>query len=104
MTNFGEIIKAINRMPEALAAEQWEAMKTDPEAVEKHVLEWAKDNPEPRYPTWGEWLCEVGVSRISSYEDGRPIYSRTRKFYEEMDAATAQALGISPIPRKDVKT
>lgn len=103
MTNFGKIIKTINRMPEALAAEQYGAMKSDPEAVEKRVLEWAKDNPEPRYPTWGEWLCEVGVSRISSYEDGRPIYSRTRKFYEEMDAATAQALGISPIPRKEVK-
>jgi hypothetical protein len=30
MTNFGEIIKTINRMPEALAAEQYEAMKSDP--------------------------------------------------------------------------
>ena len=96
MTNFGEIIKTINRMPEALAAEQYEAMKSDPEAVEKRVLEWAKDNPEPRYPTWGEWLCEMGVSRVSSYEDGKVVYSRTRKFYEEMDAATAVKLGVEP--------
>ena len=96
MTNFGEVINTINRMPEALAAEQWEEMKTDPEAVERRVLEWAKENPEPRYPTWGEWLCEVGVSRISSYEEGRPIYSRCRKFYEQMDAATAKTLGITP--------
>lgn len=35
--NFGEIIKTINRMPEALAAEQYEAMKSDPEAVEREV-------------------------------------------------------------------
>lgn len=27
----------------------------------------------------------------------------TRKFYEEIDAATAQMLGISPISRKEVK-
>ena len=101
MTNFGEIIKTINRMPEALAAEQYEAMKSDPEAVEKRVLEWAKDNPEPRYPTWGEWLCEMGVSRISSYEGDKIVYSCTRKFYEEMDAATAQALGIEPKAMKE---
>ena len=41
MTHFDEIIKTINRMPEALAAEQYEQMKTDPEAVEKSVLNWA---------------------------------------------------------------
>ena len=103
MTNFGEIIKTINRMPEALAAEQWEAMKSDPEAVEKRVLEWAKDNPEPRYPTWAEWLCEMGVSRISSFEDGKVVYSRCRKFYEEMDRATAERLGIEPEAVKVVK-
>jgi hypothetical protein len=100
MNDFGEIIKTINRMPEALAAEQYEQMKSDPDAVERRVLEWAKDNPEPQYPTWGEWLCEVGVSRISSYQDNRPIYSRTKKFYEPMDAETAQKLGIEPTARK----
>lgn len=38
------------------------------------------------------------MSRISSYEDGKVVYSRTRKYYEEMDADTAKALGISPKP------
>lgn len=96
MMNFIDTIKTINRMPEVLAAEQYEAMKSDPEAVEREVVAWAKDNPEPRYPTWGEWLCEMGVSRVSSYEDGKVVYSRTRKFYEEMDAATAVKLGVEP--------
>lgn len=94
--HFGEIIKIINRMPEDMATGYIEGMRTEPDAVEHEVEAWAKDNPEPRYPTWGEWLCEVGVSRISSYEGDKVVYSRTRKFYEEMDAATAKALGIPP--------
>lgn len=94
--DFNEIIMTIKRMPEENAASLLKRMLEDPEGVESDVTAWAKENPVPRYPTWGEWLCEVGVSRISSYEDGRPLYSRTRKFYEEMDAATAKALGIEP--------
>lgn len=96
MSNFTDVIKTINRMPADKAAEMFKCMTADPEAVEKRVLEWSKDNPEPRYPTWGEWLCEMGVSRVSSYEDGKIVYSRTRKFYEEMDAATAVKLGVEP--------
>ena len=94
--DFSEIIRTINRMPEERAVLLLKRMREDPEGVERDVTAWAKENPAPRYPTWGEWLCEVGVSRVSSHEEGRPIYSRTRKFYEEMDAATAKALGIEP--------
>lgn len=94
--HFGEIIKTINRMPEDMVSGYIERMRTEPDAVEREVEAWAKDNPAPRYPTWGEWLCDVGVSRISSYEGDKVVYSRTRKFYEEMDAATAKSLGISP--------
>lgn len=96
MPNFTDIIKTINRMPADKAAEMFRRMTADPEAVEREVTTWAKDNPEPRYPTWGEWLCEMGVSRISSYEGDKIVYSRTRKFYEEMDAATAVKLGVEP--------
>lgn len=96
MATFVEIIQTINRMPEELANVMRERMAAAPEDVEKDVLAWGKANPEPRYPTWAEWLCEVGVSRISSYEDGKVVYSRTRKYYEEMDADTAKALGIAP--------
>jgi len=95
---FAEIIKTINRMPAEIATKIQERMRSDPDGVERDVAAWAKDNPAPRYPTWGEWLCEVGVSRISSYEHDKPIFSRTRKFYEEMDPATAKMLGIEPKP------
>ena len=29
--------------------------------IEKIVMDWAKEHPEPRYPTWQEWLKERGV-------------------------------------------
>lgn len=96
MAGFVEINQTINRMPAERAEQLRWAMADDPEAVEREVLAWAKDHPAPRYPTWAEWLCEMGVSRISSYEEGKVVYSRCRKFYEEMDEATAKALGIEP--------
>lgn len=96
MAQFTEIIKIIDRMPEDMETEFCARIVKDPEGVERDALAWAKDNPEPRYPTWGEWLCEVGVSRVSSYEDDKIVYSRTRKFYEQMDAETAKRLGIEP--------
>lgn len=96
MAQFTEITKIIARMPEDMATEFCARIVKDPEGVEHDALAWAKDNPEPSYPTWGEWLCEVGVSRVSSYEDDKIVYSRTRKFYEQMDAETAKRLGIEP--------
>ena len=100
MAEFVDIVSTIRRMPDELAAEMHRRLVEAPEDVERETLRWMKENPEPQYPTWGEWLCEVGVSRISSYQDNRPIYSRTKKFYEPMDAETAQKLGIEPTARK----
>ena len=99
MAGFVEINQTINRMPAERAEQLRQLMASEPEAVEREVLAWAKDHPAPRYPTWAEWLCEMGVSRISSYEEGKVVYSRCRKFYEEMDEATAKALGIAPKTR-----
>lgn len=100
MADFVDIVNTIRRMPEELAAEMRQRMVDVPEDVERETLRWAKDNPEPQYPTWGEWLCEVGVSRISSYDGDKVIYSRTKKFYEPMDEKTAKKLGIKPTARK----
>lgn len=100
MADFVDIVSTIRRMPDELAAELHLRLVEAPEDVERRVLEWAKENPEPQYPTWGEWLCEVGVSRISSYDGDKVIYSRTKKFYEPMDEETAKKLGIKPTARK----
>ena len=103
MASFTEVISTIRRMPDDLAAQMIVRMTNETEAVEREVQAWAKDNPKPRYPSWSEWLCEMVVSRISSFEDGKVVYSRCRKFYEEMDRATAERLGIEPKAVKVVK-
>ena len=28
--------------------------------IEKNVMQWAAEHPEPVYPTWGEWFVEHG--------------------------------------------
>ena len=37
------------------------------EQIEKHVMAWANEHPEPVYPTWYRWLIMMGA--ISSVED-----------------------------------
>lgn len=31
------------------------------DAIETAVMEWAKDHPEPQYPTWWKYMCMIGV-------------------------------------------
>lgn len=38
-----------------------EVNKKEIAKVEKSILEWAKEHPEPIYPTWYEWLCSIGA-------------------------------------------
>ena len=59
----------------------WE-LKDMPE-IERIVMDWAEKNPEPRYPTWTEWLCEY-------YRHGGDL----RK---PIPADIAKKLGIKPI-------
>lgn len=42
MSNFTDVIKTINRMPADKAAEMFQRMTADPEAVERDVAAWAK--------------------------------------------------------------
>lgn len=37
------------------------ATDKDLENAEAVIMEWAKENPEPVYPTWVEWLVDSGV-------------------------------------------
>ena len=34
--------------------------------IESFVMSWAAEHPEPVYPTWGEWLQEIGVAEVGS--------------------------------------
>jgi hypothetical protein len=53
--------------------------------IERKVMEWAKENPEPVYPSWGEWL--------------QRLYNNTNYagiFITPIPADIAQKLGIEP--------
>lgn len=78
----------------------------DAEYIEEKIMDWAAENPEPRYPTWKEWQkvnfpnashdifpCSFGAGAefdCDEYEccecRGRPI-----------PADIAEKLGIKPI-------
>lgn len=42
----------------------------DAEHAEKMIMKWAAEHPEPVYPTWAEWLLEVGGGKERNIETG----------------------------------
>ena len=32
-----------------------------PDEFERRVMEWAAKHPEPKYPTWAEWLRDMNI-------------------------------------------
>lgn len=75
--------------------------------IELRIMAWAKEHPEPVYPTWLEWLQEMGVmtdihDRLNNYKQvmevcGKPLYSiPTTKVFCHIAADIAEKLGIEP--------
>lgn len=75
--------------------------------VERVVAKWAAEHPEPKYPTWAEWLLKVGAARRVpigepwpvEFADGsmlEPCYEIVVKENEPIPADLAQKLGIEP--------
>ena len=63
------------------------------------------EHPEPKYPTWVEWLMKCGVlmptmdTDIVFSEDGKHLVTGVRftlKAYEPISADLAQKLGVEP--------
>ena len=54
-----------------------------PEKFEEQVMAWAAKHPEPKYPSWEEYLCSIGFCSYNSLS--KPI-----------PADIAQKLGIEP--------
>lgn len=69
------------------------------------VMAWAAEHPEPKYPTWIEWLEEIGVAgRLPSVE---PVFTENQEFYLRklgftpkahipIPADLAEKLGLEP--------
>lgn len=62
-----------------------DATDKDLENAENVIMKWAKEHPEPVYPTWAEYLMHV-------YQD----VSYARILGETIPADIAQKLGIEP--------
>lgn len=78
--------------------------------VEAIVATWAAENPEPKYPTWAEWLLKVGAARRVpigepwpvELPDGsmmEPCYGIVVNENERIPAYIAEPLGIEPKER-----
>ena len=71
------------------------AFVNDSERIEREVMEWAAEHPEPVYPTWGEWLNEQAVV-IKIIDNGALIFEPDAKMRQPIPADIAQKLGIEP--------
>ena len=66
--------------------------------VEKSVTAWATEHPEPVYPTWGEWLCDMHVVGVQARQVPLPklYYTIESAMHKPIPADIAQKLGIEP--------
>lgn len=59
-----------------------------PEEIERRVMEWSAEHPEPVYPTWTEYFRMIGVFPSWS---GHEILDATH-----IPVETAKKLGVEP--------
>lgn len=73
--------------------------------LERRVMAWAAEHPEPVYPTWLEWLKSMGVIPYlmglvtvrdvdGTFEDGH--VNITENAFKEIPADIAEKLGLQP--------
>lgn len=122
MADFVDVLRQFNRMCKANAGcsncplhEQdgvsdrcsIGAFVNDSERIEREVMKWAAEHPEPVYPTWEEWLQSVDVMESAEHIknrcqcelliDGIVAHAiPTRKVLEPIPADIAQKLGLQP--------
>ena len=71
-------------------------------SIERRIMAWAAEHPEPQFPTWGEWLEQMG---IISKEYGETFIDipygtfdtltlNAEKIQQPIPADIAQKLGI----------
>lgn len=63
--------------------------------TEQMVMEWAAEHPEPVYPTWWEWLYNIGAVARKLKPDVAEMVIDTG-LLEPIPADIARKLGIEP--------
>jgi len=68
--------------------------------IERNVMQWAADHPEPVYPTWGEWLEKQGVVKTvlsPRYEEnGASYYTPMYEITNPIPGDIAEKPGLKP--------
>ena len=64
----------------------------DPEFIERDVMQWAAKHPEPVYPTWIDWLTDMGLIIKTADHYGFNFTAAV----DQIPADIAQKLGIEP--------
>ena len=66
--------------------------------VEREVSAWAAENPEPVYPTWGEWLIKQGILKAGTTTmHGITWQPVGDNLFEPIPANIAEKLDLKPI-------
>ena len=109
MAEFVEVFRAAKRMCKRydcamcpLSENGFECMikpgdEIEPDEVERIVMDWAKEYPEPQYPTWEEWLVKNGILHYNYVGGtGKYIYTMEDAGRAQIPADIAEKLGIEP--------
>lgn len=67
-------------------------ISNNPSKAEEIIMAWAAEHPEPVYPTWWEWLENIGIVSKPKSECSK-IFDTT-KMYDNIPADIAQKHGI----------
>ena len=64
--------------------------------IEETVMSWAAEHPEPVYPTWMEWLTDVGAIPKAISWDEPLVEAVYDAIQNNIPTNLAQKLGIEP--------
>lgn len=65
-----------------------------PDEFERRVMDWAKEHPEPQYPTWLELMKREGLA--IPCETAKTVVGLSSMAYDQIPADIAERLGIKP--------
>jgi len=72
------------------------ATDRDIEEAARAIEKWAEDHPEPSYPTWMEWLTEMGAIPKAISWDEPLVEAVYDALQERIPAEIAEKLEIEP--------
>lgn len=76
----------------------WEIQEGTFDTIAETVDDWAAENPEPVYPTWAEWLEEMGLTRRSVTAARRILGTDSSQETAIPFIVTLSSNASSPIP------